>query len=196
MNQLPEQRKPLEHFLSLSYPIEIAQSEGAWVASIPDLPGCSSFGDTVAEAVENIQKTKHLWIEVRYRGGAEIPEPTEEEDFSGKFLLRIPRSLHRSLAHGAEKQGVSLNHYVCFLLSQRGPLQTFETLANSILNSVCAHTPRIPWVWSKHERDNALIVGRLPGEVEFVGVLRKPPAECSYKKSLPHSLKKEYRAMK
>jgi predicted RNase H-like HicB family nuclease len=168
------------------------EDDGAWVASVPDLPGCASFGDTVTEAVDGVQKTKDLWIEGQYRIDANIPEPTDEEDFSGKFVLRIPKVLHRLLTYEAKKQGVSLNHYASHLLSQRQSLQAFETMAHSILNSVCSYSSRTPWVYGKHERGNSLVMGNLPGNVEFVAVLRKPPAECSYKASLPSALKKRY----
>ncbi|PJB49768.1 MAG: hypothetical protein CO103_04155, partial [Chloroflexi bacterium CG_4_9_14_3_um_filter_45_9] len=41
----------------------------------------------------------------------------------GKFMVRIPRSLHRTLAHAAKQEGVSLNQYIGSLLAagvQRG----------------------------------------------------------------------------
>jgi hypothetical protein len=52
----------------------------------------------------------------------EIPEPSYPEEYSGKFNLRIPRSLHRQLAESAERDGVSLNQYVAALLA-RGDAQ-------------------------------------------------------------------------
>ena len=33
------------------------------------------------------------------------------EDYSGQFKLRIPRSLHRSLAEHSQRQGISMNQY-------------------------------------------------------------------------------------
>lgn len=192
MNTLPLTRKPLEYFLNLKYPMEIVEDEGAWVASIPDLPGCNSFGSTLAEAIENLQRTKDLWIQGQYESQMDIPEPRDEDDFSGKFVLRIPKVLHRSLAHEAKEQGVSLNHYASHLLSQRQSMHAFETMAHTILNSVCTYPSRTPWIYGKRERDNAVVVGNLPGKMEFVAVLRKPPAECSYKSPLPSALKKQY----
>jgi hypothetical protein len=37
---------------------------------------------------------------------------------SGKFLLRLPRELHRDLALQAKEEGVSLNQLVALLLAQ------------------------------------------------------------------------------
>jgi hypothetical protein len=41
-----------------------------------------------------------------------IPEPRPEEEYSGKFVVRVPRSLHRELVETAEREGVSLNQYI------------------------------------------------------------------------------------
>ena len=47
-----------------------------------------------------------------------IPEPDSIEDYSGQFKLRLPRSLHRQLALQSKREGVSMNQYCVFLLSQ------------------------------------------------------------------------------
>jgi predicted HicB family RNase H-like nuclease len=49
--------------------------------------------------------------------GQDIPLPRDMEEHSGKFMLRIPRSLHRNLARAAKREGVSLNQYVTTLLA-------------------------------------------------------------------------------
>ena len=43
---------------------------------------------------------------------------SELEDYSGRLVIRIPRSLHRSLKQRAELEGVSLNQYMLYKLSQ------------------------------------------------------------------------------
>ena len=40
------------------------------------------------------------------------------EDYSGQFKLRIPRSLHRSLAEHSKREGISMNQYCVYLLSR------------------------------------------------------------------------------
>lgn len=42
----------------------------------------------------------------------------ELEDYSGKLVLRIPRSLHKALKDAAEVEGVSLNQYMLYKLSR------------------------------------------------------------------------------
>ena len=118
--------KDLKEYLALPYSIEIIRDEGGYVATIPDLPGCASSGRTVNAALRGLEKVKELWLQGRIEAGEDIPEPTKIEDFSGKFVLRIPRSLHRALDHEARKQGVSLNQYLVHLLSERRHLAALE----------------------------------------------------------------------
>ena len=60
--------------------------------------------------------------------GTPIPEPEREPDslFSGKFVVRIPSTLHRQLVDRARKENVSLNYLVGHLLSYNTPLSAVE----------------------------------------------------------------------
>jgi antitoxin HicB len=120
--------KTLQHHLDQKYPIEIVEDDDSFVASIPDLPGCVSFGNTAPEALENLQETKLLWLKGRIASGEPVPPPSQIEDYSGKFVLRIPRALHRSLDREAKKQGVSLNQYILHLLSERHAVSKIESV--------------------------------------------------------------------
>jgi predicted RNase H-like HicB family nuclease len=99
--------------------MKIVEDEDAYIASIPDLPGCVSYGDTLDEAVKNLAATKDLWIKGQLDSGQAVPEPTQLADYSGKVVLRIPRGLHKSLDREARQQGVSFNQYVAHVLSER-----------------------------------------------------------------------------
>ena len=87
----------LSHYLGLRYPVELtAEAEGGFFVRIPDLPGCMSQGETVTEALANIDEARRLWLEVAHESGDEIPRPGESSEFSGKFVLREARvSRHR-----------------------------------------------------------------------------------------------------
>ena len=50
--------------------------------------------------------------------GIAIPEPDSIDDYSGQFKLRIPKTLHRQLALQSKREGVSMNQYCVYLLSQ------------------------------------------------------------------------------
>ena len=116
-------RKPLEHYLGLAYQfLVIADPDGGYVITFPDLPGCFTQVDTLEEVGQAAGEARDLWIETAYAHGLEIPEPSYPEEYSGKFNLRLPRSLHRSLVEAARREGVSLNQYVVAVLA-RGDAQ-------------------------------------------------------------------------
>ncbi len=113
-------RKTVSEYMKLSYRMEIIEDkdEGGFVISYPDLPGCVTCGDTIESAVANAVDAKRAWIEAALESGIEIREPDSLDNYSGQFKLRIPRSLHRTLAEHSRREGVSMNQYCVFLLSQ------------------------------------------------------------------------------
>ena len=112
--------KTVGDYMKLPYRLELVedQEEGGYVASYPDLPGCITLGETVEEAVSNAQEAKRAWLEAALEDGAEIWEPRSLDGYSGQFKIRMPRSLHRSLAQHAEQEGISMNQYCVYLLSR------------------------------------------------------------------------------
>ncbi len=134
--------------MSLPYPMEIIPDEGGFVALIPDLPGCMSSGETVEEALKGLEDSKELWIGAKIDAKDPIPEPSSIEDYSGKFVLRIPKTLHRSLDHEAKKQGVSLNQHIVHLLSERHQLA-------GIRRSIDALTQRVGIARIQHHHHGA-----------------------------------------
>lgn len=107
----------LEYYLSLNYKVELYPDDGAFVAEIPDLPGCITQGETMEEAISLINEAKTLWLETAIDKSISINEPKQLDEYSGKFLLRMPKSLHARLAGQAVNEGVSLNQYLVSLLS-------------------------------------------------------------------------------
>jgi antitoxin HicB len=66
----------LNDYLNLNYPITLyPESEGGYTVMIADLPGCMSQGDTLDEAVANIQEAKVAWLETAWECNDEIPLP-------------------------------------------------------------------------------------------------------------------------
>lgn len=111
--------KTAEYYVNLPYTIELRNTPDAgWFARVKELPGCMSQGEAAEDAVANIREAMHLWLEVSLEQGDAIPEPRLEEAYSGKFVVRVPRSLHRDLAEAAELEGVSLNQYINTALAQ------------------------------------------------------------------------------
>jgi len=106
------------------YPVELHWSaeDAGWIATFPDLSGCSAWGPTEAEALIESQAAAAAWLKACKAAGNPTPEPSPlayDADYSGRFVMRIPKRLHADLAKSAKRQGVSLNQYVLYLLTAR-----------------------------------------------------------------------------
>ena len=97
-----------------------ADEGGGYLIEFPDLPGCMSDGETVEDAIANGAEAKRDWIAAMVAAGRPVPAPTAEaaEGYSGKWVLRTPKSLHRGLAERAREEGVSLNALAVAMLAQ------------------------------------------------------------------------------
>ena len=108
-------------FMKLPYNIiikHVNDSSGEYYfASVLELDGCMSDGATPEEAYANIREAMEGWIETKLEGGFNVPQPIDAETYSGRFVLRIPKTLHARLAMEAAKDGVSLNQYALYRLS-------------------------------------------------------------------------------
>ena len=111
----------VKDYLKLPYHIVIRQINDEfgsyYFATVQEFDGCMSDGDTYTEAFENIKEAMEGWIETKLEAGFPVPLPIDESQFSGKFVLRLPKTLHARLATEAKKEGVSLNQYAVYRLS-------------------------------------------------------------------------------
>jgi antitoxin HicB len=134
-------KKTLEEYMQLSYEIalkKLSEEEGGgWMATIPQLGSYTFVGDgeTQEEALENLELLKRYLFEEALKKGTEIPLPVEPtfEKYSGKFMTRIPIDLHIELSKQAEKNGMSLNSYVIYLLSNNNALEKINDNLVSLL---------------------------------------------------------------
>jgi antitoxin HicB len=112
--------KNLQYYLSLPYTIVLKKDEdGDTVARVQELQGCSAHGSTQQEALSNIAEAMGLWISDALEKHHPVPEPEPEEELpSGKWVQRVPRSLHHKVAEQAKREGVSLNQWVSTVLAE------------------------------------------------------------------------------
>lgn len=94
------------------------ESGSYYHATVLELDGCQSTGDTVETAYQNLDEAMEGWIETKLEAGFSVPLPFVADKYSGKFVVRLPKSLHNRLAMEAEKEGVSLNQYALYKLSK------------------------------------------------------------------------------
>lgn len=88
---------------------------GGWAATVPDLPGCVSDGESMKEAVENVAGAIESWLEAAEETGRPIPSPGSAR---GEWRQRVPRTVHATLTEMAKSEGVSLNMLVATVLAE------------------------------------------------------------------------------
>ena len=104
------------------YPFTIrhlsAEEGGGYLIEFPDLPGCMSDGETIEETIKNGHDALACWMVAANKVGRKIPQPGELEKQSGKWVQRVPKSIHLQLIEKAREEGVSLNTLVIAILAK------------------------------------------------------------------------------
>lgn len=94
------------------------EGEVCFEARVSELPDIAEYADTFEEAYELALDSIETTAEIFMEKGMEMPVPmVPAADFSGRVTLRLPKSLHRSLALVADQEGVSLNQHLVNVLS-------------------------------------------------------------------------------
>ena len=94
-------------------------ADAGYLIEVPDLPGCMTAGSTITEAIEMLDEAMMLWVGAALEEGQTIPEPSHHEhQYSGRLLVRMPKTLHRRLIERAEDEGVSANQLAVALLAK------------------------------------------------------------------------------
>lgn len=116
------EKKDVGYFMSLPYTYLIQpvadESGDYFYGQVLELDGCQSHGNTFENAYHNLREAMEGWLETKLEHGDVIPEPVGKETFSGKFVIRIPKTLHKKLSIEAQREGVSLNQYALYKLSR------------------------------------------------------------------------------
>ncbi|MGH2350771.1 MAG: type II toxin-antitoxin system HicB family antitoxin [Chloroflexota bacterium] len=118
----PEIGRQVEEIMKRRYRMVIqGDPEEGYLAEVPELPGCSTAGETPEEALELLRDAMAGWLVVTLEHGQAIPEPAPmsyELPTDGETSLRLPEDLHHRLAERARDEGVSLNQMAVTLLTQ------------------------------------------------------------------------------
>ena len=129
--------KTLAYYLDLPYTIRVRRDEaGDYVARVEELQGCAAHGSSRPDAIEKAQHSMELWLEDALAAGEPIPEPAPEELLpSGKWVQRVPRSLHKKLIEKASREATSLNQLVTSMLAEaigeRAFAESFQSRSKS-----------------------------------------------------------------
>ena len=112
--------KDLDYYMGLNYRIEMIEDkeDGGYALCYPELPGCITCADTIEKGLVMLKDAKKSWLTACIEDNYPIPVPGSIENYSGQFKLRIPKSLHRTLAYRSKQEGVSMNQLCVYLLTE------------------------------------------------------------------------------
>lgn len=123
------------------YPFSVIQTEVEhhvfWIAKSNSLKGCVGQGETMDEAMKELEANEQEWIETAREVGIPIPEiPIEKlQEYSGKLTLRVSPAVHRKAALLAKKEGISLNQYLNdAIVAQNSERSTVNYVSQGVTN--------------------------------------------------------------
>lgn len=112
--------KKLNYYLDLPWNIKIrhikSESDDYYFGQVQEIPEVRADGKTVEECYNLVLEILKSNLEVMIDDKVKVPEPIDKS-YSGKFNLRLPKSLHKKLAEEAEEEGVSFNQLILYKLS-------------------------------------------------------------------------------
>ena len=88
---------------------------GGYLMEYPDIPGCMSDGETIAEAIANGREALRDCVAVFQESGRKVPKPGIE---AAQWRQRLPRTLYSKLTVQAENEGVSINSFVTAIIAE------------------------------------------------------------------------------
>jgi len=100
-----------------TYRVTWSDEDEEYVGLCAEFPSLSWLAESPEEALQGIRDVVQQVVEDMVANGEEVPEPLSGRKYSGKFLVRVPPGVHRSLVIQAAEAGVSLNRLVSSKLS-------------------------------------------------------------------------------
>ena len=101
-----------------TYRVTWSEEDNEYIGLCAEFPSLSWLAKTQEAALKGIRNVVADVIKDMKKSGEDIPQPLAHKNFSGKFMVRIPPEVHRSLAIQAAESGVSINRLVSTRLSR------------------------------------------------------------------------------
>ena len=89
-----------------------SDEDKGYIATSPEFPGLSAFGETEEQALSEAKVARQLFIVDMLESGEELPAALTAHEYSGQTRLRLSKTVHRVVAEMAASQGISLNQFI------------------------------------------------------------------------------------
>jgi predicted HicB family RNase H-like nuclease len=108
--------KPGDRYLKI---VEWSDEDGCYVGTCPGLMLGGVHGADEARVYKELCAAVDEWIRIHEEDREPLPEPTAGKEYSGKFVIRLGKDLHKEIAIRALRAGESLNTYCIRRLTER-----------------------------------------------------------------------------
>ena len=106
----------------IDYPFEVrplsVEEGGGFLISYPDFSDCISDGETVEDALTKGRDALKSTIAALNAKELPVPLPNGGGVASGKFVARVPKTVHARLTSRAKAEGISLNALVLSFIAE------------------------------------------------------------------------------
>ena len=101
-----------------TYRVTWSGEDNEYIGLCTEFPSLSWLANTQGAALKGIRNVVADVIKDMKKSGEDILQPLAHKNYSGKFMVRVPPEIHRSLAIQAAESGVSINRLVSARLSR------------------------------------------------------------------------------
>ncbi len=101
-----------------TYRVTWSEDDNEYIGLCVEFPSLSWLEKTPESALKGIREVIAEVVNDMKKNKEQIPEPISIKHYSGKFMVRVPPDVHRTLAIKAAEAGVSLNRLASSKLSQ------------------------------------------------------------------------------
>ena len=109
-------KKQSDQYLKI---VEWSEKDQCYIGTCPGLMLGGVHGKDEAKVYVELCKAVDEWIKIYKKDKASLPAATASKDFSGKFMLRLGKELHKNLAIEALRENMSLNSFCARLLKSK-----------------------------------------------------------------------------
>lgn len=119
--------------------VEWSEEDKCYVGTCPGLMLGGVHGDDEARVFRELCRAVDEWIAIHKEDRQPLPPPTAGQEYSGKFVVRVGKELHRELALEALRRRQSLNSYCVDQLQEHRPAPRGEKQNRRVARTRPAH---------------------------------------------------------
>ena len=122
--------------------VEWSEEDQCYIGTCPGLMLGGVHGPVESEVYKELCRTVEEWLKIHKDDGDPLPAPTVRSNYSGKFVVRVSKEMHKELAIRAAREGQSLNSYCIRLMKEQSAPHGAGTHGRRISGKNVLHATR------------------------------------------------------